>query len=228
MEFNEPPDTDTLTTALEPFRGDSSERPKHVAVEHLIRLGYITFETDTYPKREIPAGWITDHKKVPGNTDTETDDHVRLKIHGARYLRGTGHEVDTQPISNPSSNHLSAFSCFEESRPEFTADVVCSCDDCTTVVEAGYTPPQRLLTAFGYSFGLDEDACLKQDEHNPISARTRDYYADGFYTIPYGGSSDRVEVYKFEPTEKMPEADMQALSESALSVLDTGVDTDTP
>lgn len=84
------------------------------------------------------------------------------------------------------------------------------------------------LKAFGYSFGLDEEACLRQDEHNPICARTRDYSLDGFYTIPYRtGSTDRVEVYKFEPTEKMPEADMQALSESALSVLDTDTDSDT-
>lgn len=212
----------TLTTELEPFGGGGGgETPKHVAVEHLIRLGYLTFVRDTYPRREIPSGWLADHKKIPGNTDAETDRHVRMKIHGARYLRGMGHDVDTRPVPNPSSHHLSAFACFEEPRPEFTADVVCGCEDCTTIVEAGYTPPQRLLKAFGYSFGLDEDACLRQDEHNPICARTRNYSVDGFYTIPYEtGSVDRVEVYKFEPTEEMPEADVTALTESVASAFE--------
>ncbi len=228
MELNDPPAEGVLATALEPFRGSSDERPRHVAVELLIRLGYITFETDTYPKREVPQGWIDDHKKIPLNTDAETDRHVQFKIHGARYLRGMGHDVKTKPMPNPKSHHISVFSCFEERLPQFTADVLCACEDCQTVVEAGYTPPERLLSAFGYSFGLDEERCLEQDSNNPICARIRDRTLDGFYTIPYQTGGSSVKVYKFEPTGEMPDADMGALRKSAGSILDSSLDDETP
>lgn len=219
MELNEPPEEGVLPRALEPFRGTKQERPEHVGVELLIRLGYLEFEIDAYPRREIPLGWVSDHGRYPQNTDAETDDHMRLKIQGARYLRGMGHEVDTRPIKNASSRHLSVFTCFEEPCQGFTADVVCSCEACETVVEAGYTPPERLLKAFGYSMAPDEDACLRQDEHNPICARTHDYYVDGFYTIPYGHHGDQVTVFKFEPTGKLPDSDMAPLRKAAEAIL---------
>ncbi len=211
MELNDPPAEGVLATALEPYSGPSNERPRHVAVELLIRLGYLTFEVDTYPKTDVPQGWIDDHKKVPQNTDAETDRHVQFKIYGAKYLRAMDHDVETKPVRNRQSRHLSVFSCFEETLPQFTADVLCTCEHCQTVVEAGYTPPERLLSAFGYSFGLDKDRCLEQDSNNPLCARIRDRTLDGFYTIPYQKGSSSVKVYKFEPTEKMPEANMEPL-----------------
>lgn len=59
--------------------------------------------------------------------------------------------MDKVPRVDTDGGKLYAYRNMELPTGGFRADVLCCCEGCSTTVEAGYTPPDRLLSAFGYS-----------------------------------------------------------------------------
>jgi hypothetical protein len=129
-----------------------------------------------------------------------TDAHLTSKLTGAHWLKQEGHDMATVPMDSstgvPGYRYTPA--CLEQQVGSHRADVVCCCESDTVCVEAGYTPPDRLLKAFGIQYydtlPIETDAKVEGAVH--IAERS----VDAFCVVPYrfGGMKERP-PFEFRP-----------------------------
>lgn len=193
------------------WQGNSPGSPGVRAIKRMIEAGYLSVERETFDhsRRDIDA-WVSAHRQPGMHGSNETHQHVELKLIGAWFLEFFGHEMEKEPLREKRDGvPLFQYSgdCFESrrrvsSRSHHQADVVCHCEDHTSIVEAGYTPARRFLKSVGYARDDADDYPV-----TPEWFRREEESFETFYVIPYGqkGPEGTVEVYGFSATDEIPE-----------------------
>lgn len=205
---------DELRLIFEHFYGNrmSSTHSLHSLLKSgELELHKQSFDTNRYTIDD----WAQEHERNGLFTDSESRRHLLFKTLGAWYLSYTGHQLEKKPYT-PSADSVPLYR-FDESNFEkqiaisgFRADVVCDESCCNSVLEVGYTPPKRALSAFGYSI-------LKSDTKQRIGkpARTDDTPVKKLYVIPYQSPSDGTyDIFRLSCTESISEPDPSLRAEA--------------
>lgn len=180
---------------------NSSYRSEHDAVFALCDTEILSLHLHDVDVPTDDAGleeWTRAHK-VPGVTDPGASDaHLTTKLTGVYWLDTAGHTMSTTNVETPEGvpAYHYASECFDQSVGSHRADTVCCCDEHTVVVEAGYTPPSRLLRAFGFRYYEN----ISVDTNCEVDGVTRidDTVFESFCVAPYrfGGMAERP-VFEF-------------------------------
>lgn len=202
-----------LESVFTSWRGNYRGSAEVPTIARLLDAGYVslTVETFDHSRRDVEA-WLDTMKTAGMTGSNETRHHLFLKLVGAWFLDYHGHEMPKEPIpESPEGVPLFRYTgeCYESnhrvgSRAHHEADVVCQCEDATTILEVGYTPAIRFLRSLGY--GRSD---LDGHPVTPEFFRREDASFKEFCVLPYGESprEGAVNVYCFEPADELPEPD---------------------
>lgn len=189
------------------------------ALQELFQEGILSLHEDAYTGGDIQKTWVDKHIR-PGNVDSaENREHFKLKIIGARFLDRRGHDMETEPVSDAESGKLFRYTGFEKSYPGLNADVACDDSCCDTVLEAGFTPPDRVLRMFGFTIAGDLSDMKENDQPTKLSVRHQSRSLKALHVLPYSGSEvGRNTVYSVKP-ESLPECNASHIAEIVDDVL---------
>lgn len=211
-------DYDKLTEAFEYQRLSSANRHTN-SIYVLCLQDYLRFSTDTVSVY-IDQEWVDCHEHARYKSGNESQRHIKYKLIAAKYLEQRGHSLDRISDDDESTAGRGwKYDCFEERVGDLNTDVVCSCRQDTTAVEVGYVSAEQVLSGFGYC-RLGRSRTAEELIENTVRVHKSD--VDTVITIPYFQSSDdsgEVTVYRFEKTDKMPDADPTILKSRAEDVL---------
>lgn len=202
---------------------NSSYLPEHDVVFNLCDRGVLSLYLHDVDISTDAAG-LEDWTRAPkgsGITDSNSSDaHLTTKLTGAYWLEKEGHTMPTTVAQTRTGIPSYRFTaeCFETSTTSHRADVACCCPDHTTIVEAGYTPPTRLLRAFGYRY-YDDLSVATEDEVGG-AVRVTDTVCESFCVAPY--RFDGIEhrpIFEFRPVD-LPTPDCGTIGAEASRIIE--------
>lgn len=202
---------------------DSSYLHEHEAVFNLCDSGVLSLHLHDVALPTDAVGleeWTRTHKGCGVADSGASDAHLSTKLTGAYWLDETGHKMPTVSVETADAipSYRYAAECFEQPVDSHRGDVVCCCDGHDVVVEAGYTPPQRLLRAFGFRY-YGNLSVETSPEHDGV-VRVADVALESFCVAPYrfGGMSERP-VFEFRPAN-LPTSELGVVGAEASRIVD--------
>lgn len=175
--------------------------PKYYeAVLTLIREGHLTLHEERYEGVDPDSTWVESHFKHSNTSSSEGHSHVELKIKAAEYLSGRGHEVSKSELGEQHDRSFLYFGFETTHHTPFAADVSCTPSCAPAAVEVGYTPPRRVLDAFGYTKQIADPGS------QPV--RNRNNAVDSLFVFPYSRTTSETSetIYEFRAAD-LPEPD---------------------